>query len=508
MPTTLRMLLDDSALQLTMIAGAAADDAVLERPVAWVHSSDLADPTPWLEAGQVLLTDGVQFSAAAEAGFADAYVARLRARGVLALGFATEIVHAGIPSALLQACDRQGLPLFEVGAKTPFIGIIRRVADVIADERQARLQWTLDAQRAVARAALRTDGLGAILAELSHRLDTWVVLFDSVGEVVTVPQLDSAPADALPELAANATRLLARGSRAGLRLVEVSGGATMQTLGHTGSLRGVLAVGTALPLDPAENDLVSSVIALASIALEQQRTLDLARRHLRSGVLELLVAGVVEVADRTAQPLWGRLPDEPVRVTLVDADGQALLDELELLSTAEAGSVFFAERGRSVVMVTAADQGTIVHPVLARWGLRAGVSTPAGWRELERALREARRALDSATATASVVDFDDLAQHGLHGLLAASGGRAIAERLLKPLDGLPPAESTRFEASLHAWYRHNCVWESAARELGVHRHTLRSRVDAAAELLGLDLDDFAARSELFNALQLRREAIG
>ena len=52
----------------------------LTAPVSWIHSSDLVDPTPFLDAGQVVLTTGTQFSAGTTADF-ERYVVRLREQG-------------------------------------------------------------------------------------------------------------------------------------------------------------------------------------------------------------------------------------------------------------------------------------------------------------------------------------------------------------------------------------------------------------------------------------------
>jgi hypothetical protein len=65
----------------------------------------------------------------------------------------------------------------------------------------------------------------------------------------------------------------------------------------------VLAVGTQAPLRGAERDLVTSVIALASIALDQTRTIEDERRRLRACLFELMLAGASEVADSTAMSL-------------------------------------------------------------------------------------------------------------------------------------------------------------------------------------------------------------
>jgi purine catabolism regulator len=506
-PTTLRGMLGHDEFRLRLMAGADNDDPALDVPVTWAHSSDLKDPTPWLEPGQVLLTDGVQFADDAElrhdGDFTSDYVRRLRTRGVLALGFATGIAHDTIPPELVAACDHQKLPLFEVDAKTPFIGVIRYVADVIAEDRRARLEWSLDAQRAVARAALRPDGLQAILVELSRRLDCWVSLYDSARNPLTVPGLESAPQHLRSEIDSAVAGALSRGARAGLRIQEHSGGITLQTLGQRGQLLGVLVVGAAAPLDPAGNDLMSSVIGLASIALEQRRTLDEARRQLRTGLFELLLSGVVDVADRTAASLWGALPEEPVRLSVVAGtiDGQSLFDELELHASHNEGRLFYAERADEVVLVTHGEDAEAMN-VLRRHGLGAGTSAPVRWIELPRALSEARRAARSVTREVPFVGFEDLAGQGMQGLLASAGGAVVARRILEPVLQLPEREREAMLETLLVWLQHNGAWDPAARELGVHRHTLRNRVSAADALLGIDLDTFGARAELWAALQL------
>ncbi len=139
----------------------------LDRSVRWVHSTDLADPTPFLSEGLVLLTTGTQFQESPDDDATyRAYVRRLAGRGVVGLGFGTEVVRDGIPPALAEACRDERMPLFEVPYRTPFIAVARANAEAIAAQAYARRSWALAAQRAIALAALRPDGLGATVAEL------------------------------------------------------------------------------------------------------------------------------------------------------------------------------------------------------------------------------------------------------------------------------------------------------------------------------------------------------
>ncbi|WP_262403466.1 helix-turn-helix domain-containing protein [Actinomadura sp. CNU-125] len=71
--------------------------------------------------------------------------------------------------------------------------------------------------------------------------------------------------------------------------------------------------------------------------------------------------------------------------------------------------------------------------------------------------------------------------------------RAFADALLAPL------RAEGLDESVRAYVQANGQGETAARALGVHRHTLRTRMRKAAELLGRDPDDPAVRAELWVA---------
>ena len=135
-----------------------------------------------------------------------AYVQRLAARGVVGLGFGTEVVRDGIPPALADACRDERMPLFEVPYRTPFIAVARANAEAIAAQAYARRSWALAAQRAIALAALRPDGLGATLAELARQLDTWVGMFDAAGELVREHPIGGLDPDAAVEPARRGRR--------------------------------------------------------------------------------------------------------------------------------------------------------------------------------------------------------------------------------------------------------------------------------------------------------------
>ncbi|MFV2214065.1 PucR family transcriptional regulator, partial [Actinomadura sp. LOL_016] len=110
------------------------------------------------------------------------------------------------------------------------------------------------------------------------------------------------------------------------------------------------------------------------------------------------------------------------------------------------------------------------------------------------ALRQAEEALSAAVrADLPVLHHSDLPGQGILGVLDPGPARAFADALLAPL------RAERLDGSVRAYVQANGQGETAARALGVHRHTLRTRLRKAAEILGRDLDDPAVRAELWVA---------
>ncbi|WP_248305731.1 PucR family transcriptional regulator ligand-binding domain-containing protein [Agromyces sp. H66] len=510
MQPTVQTLLDRPELDLTLLTPAGVPSAeALAAPVTWAHSSDLADPTPFLDAGNVLLTTGTQFEADLDPAFADAYVRRLRETGIAALGFGTEVIRAGTPAALVDACAREGLPLFEVPYRVPFIAIVRLVADALAEDAYARHTWSLAAQRAISLAALRPDGLSATLGELSNRIGAWVGLIDASGSLDREAPEGGLGQPALGEVVGEARSMLRRGQRASRTLMagESVGQPqrmTLQTLGSGGSLRGVLAIGDSAELDQAGREVVTSVIALAGLALEQNRDLDRARGHLRSGLLRSILAGDLTLAERVAGEMWGPLPAAPLRIAVTDAAPQhldRLTELLELRVEERGGRLFFGRDDDDVVIVLEDADAELAGEIATEFEVPVGLSDAVTADGIARAHEQALRALDRARETGSgVVAFDEISRQGVLAFLARTDARAVALATLAPLDQHDAANGTSLVGTMRSWLEHGGQFDATAQALGVHRHTVRSRVALAERLLGRDLSGFHVRADLWAAL--------
>ncbi|KFF60088.1 hypothetical protein JF66_06825 [Cryobacterium sp. MLB-32] len=506
---TLRRLLDQSDLGLRLLTPEdRLPPGTADRVVEWVHSSDLLDPTPFLSAGQVLLTTGTQFASEAttDAAYRE-YAHRLRAHGLAGLGFGTEVIRDGTPEALVSACLDEGLPLVEVPYATPFIAVARAAGDMIAEDRYARNTWALSAQRAISLAALRPDGLSATLSELSRQLNHWVALFDASGALTRVFPRDAfarASAASFTLVAAEAATMLRRGQRSSVTVPIGGETLTLQTLGRRDQLRGVLALGGASQLDQAGQGVVTSVIALAGLALEQNNALDRARGHLRSGLWHSLLGGNTDLVARISAEMWGPLPRGPVRVAVVDAPEErqdAITDFLEIRAEEQPGRLFFALHDGRLSLCLDRTGVPVLAELVENFGVRVGLSDATEYSALPSALGQALRALDrSIEGPPGIVEFEVISRHGVLAFLARTDAQEVGRAMLAPITRHDSLHGTDLLGTLRVWLEHNAEYAAAATVLGIHRHTMRSHVGQAEQLLGRDLSSFPARADVWAAL--------
>ncbi|GAA3594949.1 PucR family transcriptional regulator [Klugiella xanthotipulae] len=509
---TQRQLLDHAPLGLTLLvdpeteAGGRRIDSVIQ----WVHGTDLLDPTPFLSPDNVLLTTGSQFDDATATVYED-YVRRLADSNIRGLGFGTDVSRRGTPDPLIAACIAHQLPLFEVPYRTPFIAIVRYAADLISREKHARDAWSLSAQRAVTLAALRPDGLRASLRELSRQLTCWVALYDTAGfptQVFPSTQRDEALS---PATRTETRRILAAGTRSSARLAGETDSAhqvSLQTLGASGHLRGVLAVGGSSTLDYAAQSVVTGVVALASLALEQNHALSIATRHLRTGTLGTLLSGNLAAARGAARQLWGDLPSEPLTVITCVVPPERDTPVTEALSTLAArtgGGVFYADHVNELVILAADRHVDDVHERLAAHGIPSGGSRSGDYAEITTLLAQAEQSLQRAFSrgTRGHVSFQDLRADSILSLLDKTEARDRAEAFFEPVFRIGSTEAETLLSTAAEWLEHNGQWAPAAATLGIHRHTLKGRIELLEQLLGRDLSQFSARAELWTALRCR-----
>ena len=493
MVATLAQLIRRPGLDLTVLAGADRLDAA----VRWVAVSELEDPTPYLQGGELLLTTGMQAPRTKNA--ADAYVTRLIEVGVVGLGFGVKVVRAKVPVALVRAAREHGLPLVEVGKPTPFIAISKAVGDLISAEQLSELSAGLEAQQQITRAAVLRGSAG-VVTRLAAAIDGWVVLLDAHGDIVQAAPR-SAAAD--PAVWAEELRRLDRGGPAAAASADSDATKVVQPLGTGGRVTGYLVTGQPRGTPATRHRATTNVAAaLLSFASAQDVRSGLARAG-RSALVALVVENCEAVGERAA-PLGGPVFGAEAVWAVSVAGEPPLLERLHrrLEDEGEAHCVPWEHGdGLGALVASEAERDRVL--ALTPAGLSVGVSEAQPIRLLAVALRQARQARGVAEASGSGLRrYDELAVGGLLGLVDPEAASALAASTLAPLTTYERSSGVALAESVRVWLSHHGQFEPAAVELGVHRHTLRYRIRKAADLLGRNLDDPAVRMELWFALSV------
>ncbi|MFF9066747.1 PucR family transcriptional regulator [Streptomyces sp. NPDC014891] len=514
MPPTLASLVQHSSLKLVVRAG----EDRLDTPVRWAHVSELADPVPYMEGGELLLTTALTLDAE-DLEAMRRYVRRLLGAGVVGLGFAVGVNYDEIPAALLDAARDEHLPLLEVPRRTPFLAISKAVSAAISADQYRAVTAGFDAQRELTRAAL-AEGPEAVVARLAAHVDGWAALYDTSGTVVAVSPEWAARRAA--RLTTDVERLRDRPAPASAVVGGTDDRVELQSLGTGRRVRGALAVGTGAPLGTAERYAVHSAIALLTLTTERSRSLQAAEQRLGAAVLQLMLAGQSDHARAVAGDVYGGLLDAPFRLLVAETAGAEPAGEPALQVLAEALESAAARAGEAVLTVPESEQRLVVlagdaGAVVAACegyaerdaedaGLTIGLSAPAGPVTAAAAYKQAEQALSVARRRGkALVEHEDLATGSVLPLLADDAVRAFADGMLRALRDHDATGRGDLVASLRAWLSRHGQWDAAAADLGVHRHTLRYRMRRVEEILGRSLDDPDVRMELWLALKATGE---
>ncbi|GAB2953495.1 PucR family transcriptional regulator [Streptomyces pseudoechinosporeus] len=488
-PVPLASLLAREDLGLRQIAGPEDSATVIH----WAHTSEMADPYPYLLGGELLLTAGVHIPEAAGSGtYFDDYVSRIVEAGGAALGFGLAPVHDTVPRALVAACDHYGLPLLEVPPRTTFSGVARAVWQLMAQARHAELRRVTEAQQSLAAAASRQDPVPSVLRQLARRVGGRAVLYGPDGGEVAAAgrELGAGVDGGLAELAG----VVRPTEGPGVPLAPAPSSATDTVDGAhlaayaLGTGQGFV-LGVAAPRrEPGDHTIASVAVVLLSLLTGEHQSGTGAARS--SALVRLLLGASPEaVAPLLGGKQWvvvhacpdGPAPDAVAASGLGAALGSALVD-LDV-------------DGEVVRVLVPADREPAPQS-----GWTCGVSSVVGPQEWATADMQAARALARARATRT-----PLVRHrerpGLAELIPPTEAGAHARMLLAPIATNPALPET-----LRTWLSLHGSWDRTAVALSVHRNTVRQRVARCAALLGMDLDDPDVRMELWFALrQLRHE---
>ena len=478
----------------------AAPGPIGRQQLTGVHISELTDPTPYLEGGELLLTTGIPL-VGGPAVIWD-YVGRLAHTGIAALALGLGAGTDRVDPELVSACADAALDLLLVPAAVPFLHISRAFWQLVGQREQADLASRLSLQTALARAATRDDPAQAIVTALAQGLGGWAAYLPADGSRETI--WPRAAVDIVPQLRAESARFDLVGTYStatfplnGMDVVEHSITIGQRTVGF-------LAVGAGRGLRKADRQLILTSCMPLSLTAQGAEEVSRAAEALGETIAVLILGSHVDAA-RVASEHAGRPPLGDF-ARLLAVRGQAaspvhsrelalVMASLELPQSTLAASLTATVDGIRLVILpaTAAAPGGRGGAVSLGGALLGGaeyavaLGQPLPLAELAAAVGPVAFACRTASLGTVV---------GVDGSVDARGDTWV--------DALARHPRGDLRDTVRSYLAHRGQWESAARELGIHRNSLRHRIAVASELIDADLADPDTAAALWIALRRQR----
>ncbi|MGE0218561.1 PucR family transcriptional regulator [Mycolicibacterium sp.] len=518
---SLAALLADPALELEVqVPGPAG---ALDHEVLWLHNTELPDPSPYVRATEVVLTNGLW----RESTPAGAFVAALQRGRAGGLIFGLTEQTPTVPADLVAACQDAGLPLVSVSIAVPFTAITEAAARIQGAARQDALAKLVRRGDALAMSIARGAGAEGVLAVLRRDLDLPLLVVDRMGRRLAGVDIDAdADADADVDLDTSAAAALARRPPPlEVDLPTVGPAALFLVEGAMGEVdAAVFCLRPLRDISAAERDAIEQAARFLSLEVTKQQALQAIESRFASELLEMILSGsgrASEVQDRLRA--FGIDPSAQLAViTIVVGDGPVRpagsTDEVER---------FFRSRGLPAVVVAGSQDTVVIFPwktddtelvalcrrlsdtVRQRFpddrvvvGVGALAPDSAALREPLIGSREVCQVLRRRHTDSRVGSFADVSTYRmLLGLHDRAMLRRFADDVLAPLRRHDQHSGTELERTLRVFLAHDGHWSTAAQDLYIHVNTLRNRVSRIGELTGRDVTRLDDRVDLFLALE-------
>lgn len=481
-PLSVRQLVTMQHFGIEVVAGLEG----LDRHIEWTHVSELEDPGPWLEGGEMLIVNG--FGVPADGEAQATYVRRLAEHHAVALALGVRA--PPLQQEMLDAADEASLPLLRLPKETPFVAISHVVANAnqhAAQRRLVRHLQILDTLRL--RDGVR-PGTQERFAELEDISGYRLALISGAG----YPVLDDWPW--VPEQF-DVDALVREGED---RIVIEGGYALPVPVGQRAAFL------VALTQPHRQSAGLSALQHIATVAalevLEQYRQREARRRSGAEALAELLAGRLAAEEAAARLESEGLTRELPLVLAAFRAQDAAVDDDLHY---------WLADRGIAHLMlrqdelyVLLPDIGEHFDGVVLDLSVVVGVSsTIPNLARLAVARREALWSLASTGGVTSrhVVRFaaEDSFAHWFPADLDALG--LMVQATLGPIIDHDAANNADLLRSLTAYFRNRRKLKVTATELFVHENTLAYRLKRIEALTNRDLSDPQDTSELWLALK-------
>ena len=486
-------------------------DQLEQRPVRWVHTSEIYEIAPLLKGGEVLLTTGLGLVAVTPVA-RRRYIAALARVGVAALILELGRTFPTLPDDLAAEAQRVGLPLVLLHSVVPFIEVTEVAHARILGNELEQLRSASVVKERLLQALGEARGLVAFTGAIGEVAGCPAALYSRDGELLAGASPEDDPHWA------TGTRGAAETLEAPIVILGETWGRLVLSAAPTEHLQLVIAAAaTLLALEVVRSD--SAPVSRNQSGAELLRdmvtgryasTADLVSRALGVGLVVRPGQRVVAICVRAR----ASSPADSSGMT-----GRATLIAAREVATRVYGASLVAEHDGDI-LIGALTRPRELRPTLERFAdelaeelrstLRGGVMVSAGplvddIPALVSALpsaRETARLAMRLTPSASVVLAADFA---LYQLLVSLVDDEALERFVTEQLGPLLAHDARTGAglvmTLDAYLAAGMSKTRTAEMLGIRRQTLYGRLERISTLLGgLDLDNRERRTALDLAL--------
>jgi sugar diacid utilization regulator len=490
--------------------------------MVWVHNTELADPSLYLRAQELVLTNGLWHDGADSSTAFVANVGKARGAGIV-FGLRDEMPET--PSDLVTACREAGLPLLEISTAVPFTAVSQAVARAYAEQRQQALMSTIRRGNALAEAISRGAGAAGVLRILRRDYDLPLAMVDRMGRLLGASGVELS-ADQLRVVAESLTR---QPPPLEVELPE-SGRATLFLVGALGDVdAALLCLRPSNTLSRAEQDALDQAARFLSLEVAKQQAVQAIETRFANELLDMILSGAQRAAEVPGRlRAFGIDAADPLAVLAFAFAGEGSEEEPATLpGLAEAAQDFFVTEGTQVVVAGGTRDVVAVLPwrrpagELSRLAARlasamdrrfprrttvvgiGGVAPHASdLRPPLVAAREACGVLRGRRGGTRIAAFSDLSTHRLLlGLHDRETLRRFSDGILTPIREHDRRRGSELEPTLRAFLDQDGQWGATAQSLFIHVNTLRNRLARVTELTGLDVNRTADRLDLFLALE-------
>lgn len=476
-------------LGLALVAGASG----ATKSVLWTHTSELEDPGPWLEGGELLIVNG--FGIPSEPTSQVEYLRRL-AHHRLA-GLAVSVRAPELTPEFLAEADRLAFPVLRIPRQVPFIELSYLVANASDRSARGRLARHLRVFETLRHRNSVESNIVEIYAELERVSGYRLALLSPAGRPL-LPEWDWTPDDLDPQHFGGAPDLQVLPDGYVLPLI-VGDRVTAYLVGK--EQEGV---------DPGGLAALQHVGALAALdAVEDQRRREAGHRE-GSGLLTSALEGAIDTAT-----FWDRFSG----LGASRATGARLLAcEQPGPSVDTAVRDWMADRrmphlllDQEPLLALVACEPDDLREMASGLGVRVGASplfTEIEDLSLMRSQAVWSLKLTGESADSAIVFADE--QVGVSRWLTPDldARKNLAERVLRPLLAHDAEQGSDLLRTLAIYFQNEGGLRRSGAALFIHEHTVRYRLKQIEALTGRRLQSFADAFELWLAIEARHPHSG